>query len=66
MHPTELNALTTAITNSLYCSLDEKDFFNLALVLNMMSKEMLAMAEMKALCQWESKNKRIKKDKQDK
>lgn len=63
MHPTELNALITAITNSLYQALDEKDFFNLALVISLISKEMFAMAEFKLLCQWESKEDKDKKTK---
>lgn len=55
MTPPQLNALITAITNSLYCSLNEKDFFSFALAINMLSKQMLSMSEIKSLCRLDKK-----------
>lgn len=56
MRPTELNALLTVIVNSLYTSLDEKDFTNLAIFLSLLSKEMLAMEAIRELCRFEQKD----------
>ena len=58
MRPTELNALLTLITNYLYTSLDEREFTNLGIFLSLLSKEMLAMETIRALC-------RIEKEKED-
>lgn len=43
MQPTDINLLLTIVTNSLYTTMAEKDFFNLAIFLSLLSKEMLAM-----------------------
>ena len=53
MRPTELNALLTLITNYLYTSLDEREFTNLGIFLSLLSKEMLAMEAIRALCRIE-------------
>ena len=53
MRPTELNALLTLITNYLYTSLDEREFTNLGIFLSLLSKEMLAMEAIRALCRFE-------------
>ncbi|MCL2368137.1 MAG: hypothetical protein FWC72_04000 [Oscillospiraceae bacterium] len=53
MRPTELNALLTVITNSLYTRLDEADFTNLAIFLSLLSAEMRAMEAIRALCRLE-------------
>ena len=53
MRPTELNALLTVIVNYLYTSLDEREFTNLAIFLSLLSKEMLAMEAVRALCRLE-------------
>jgi len=53
MRPTELNALITVIVNYLYTSLDEKDYTNLALLLSLLSKEMIAMEAFRELCRIE-------------
>jgi len=53
MRPTELNALLTLATNYLYTSLDEREFTNFAIFLSLLSKEMLAMEAIRALCRIE-------------
>ena len=54
MRPTELNALLTVITNSLYTQLDEREFTNLAIFLSLLSAEMRAMEAIRALCRVET------------
>ena len=56
MRPTELNALLTVVTNYLYSSLDEKNFTNLAIFLSLLSKEMLAMEAIRAICRIEKED----------
>ena len=53
MRPTEMNALLTVVTNYLYTSLDEKDYTNLGIFLSLLSKEMLAMEAIRAICRIE-------------
>ena len=53
MRPTEINALLTVVTNYLYTRLDEKDFTNLALILSLLSKDMLAMEAIREICRLE-------------
>ncbi|MCL2564108.1 MAG: hypothetical protein FWE08_08770 [Oscillospiraceae bacterium] len=53
MRPTELNALLTVIVNYLYTSLDEREFTNLGIFFSLLSKEMLAMEAIRALCRIE-------------
>jgi len=53
MRPTELNAILTALTNYFYVSLEERTFTNLAIFLSLLSKEMLAMEAIRALCRIE-------------
>jgi len=53
MRPTEMNALLTLVTNYLYTSLEEREFINLALFLSLLSKEMLAMEAIRAICRIE-------------
>jgi len=53
MRPTELNVLLTLITNYLYTNLDEREFTNLGIFLSLLSKEILAMEAMRALCRFE-------------
>jgi len=53
MRPTELNAILTVVTNYLYTNLDEKTYTNLAIFLSILSKELLAMEAIRALCRIE-------------
>jgi len=62
MRPTELNAILTVIVNYLYSSLDEKDFTHLAIFLSLVSKEMLAMEAIRALCRLEEEEEEKEKD----
>jgi len=56
MRPTELNVLLTLITNYLYTSLDEREFTNLGIFLSLLSKEILAMEAIRALCRVEKED----------
>ena len=53
MHPTELNAALAALTNHLYCTLSNREFLNLAILLSLLSKDMLSMEGIRDLCRWE-------------
>ena len=53
MRPTELNVLLTLLTNYLYTNLDEREFTNLGIFLSLLSKEILAMEAIRALCRFE-------------
>lgn len=55
MNPVELNTLITAVTNYLYCSLPEKDFFNLGIFLSLLSRNILAMETVRDLVKIERK-----------
>jgi len=48
-----MNALLTLVVNYLYTSLEEREFINLAVFLSLLSKEMLAMEAIRALCRIE-------------
>ena len=51
LHPTEMNMLIAAITNHLFCTLEDKDFTNLSVFLSMLSKDMFNMVALKDLCE---------------
>lgn len=56
MHPTELNAALAALTNHLYCTLSNREFLNLAILLSLLSKDMLSMEGIRDLCRWEEQH----------
>lgn len=56
MNPVDLNTLITSISNYLFCNLKEKDFFNLGILLSLLSKEMLGMEAIRDLCKIEKKH----------
>ena len=56
MNPVELNTFVAAVTNYLYLSMPEKDFFNLGILLSLISKDMLAMEVIRDLCKIEQRD----------
>lgn len=57
MDPCELNALITAIANSLYTALSKEDFLFLNVVLSELSKTMFSMEVLRGVCYLERKEK---------
>lgn len=55
MNPVMLKTLITYISNHFFCTLKEKDFFNLGLFLSLLSKEMLEMEAIRDLCKFEER-----------
>ncbi len=51
MDPVKLNTLITYFSNYLFCSLNDRSFYNLGLFLSLLSKEMLTMEAVKGLCE---------------
>lgn len=56
-----LKTLITYISNYFFSSLDEKGFFNLALFLSLLSKEMLEMEAIRGLCRFEKREEKHEK-----
>jgi hypothetical protein len=56
MNPVELNTLITFLNNYLFCRLDKRDFFKLALFFSQLGKEMLSLQAMRDICLKESKD----------
>ena len=56
MNPCQLNASIALITNHLYSNISRNDFINLGIFLSMLSKDMLAMAALEDLLDWENKS----------
>ena len=57
MNPCEMNALITALSNYLFCTLSKKDFLFWNIFFSELGKSMFALEIMRSVCHFEEKEK---------